>query len=42
MWEVGIIADIIVFVLVINHAVEAVFVTKIHFEATQYLAGGVV
>ena len=41
MWEVGIIADIIVFVLV-NYAVEAVFVTRIHFEATQYLAGGVV
>ena len=41
MWEVGIIADIIVFVLV-NHAVEAVFVTRIHFEPAQYLAGGVV
>ena len=41
MWEVGIIADIMVFVLV-NHAVETVFVTRIHFEATQYLAGGVV
>ena len=41
MWEVGIIADIMVFVLV-NRAVEAVFATRIHFEATQYLAGGVV